>query len=69
MSGALSSRVMNMKFMQKSDSPKLNEDQETQSRRIIDESEWSLPDGARILRMASRKPKTEVLGYGSILGS
>ncbi|KAI5955533.1 hypothetical protein KGF57_003666 [Candida theae] len=67
MSGSLSTRVMNMKFMQKADSPKVNEGREEEKRTLKDVSEWSLPHSAKVLKMASHTPKVEVLGYGSIL--
>ncbi|KAI5968727.1 hypothetical protein CANMA_002163 [Candida margitis] len=67
MSGSLSTRVMNMKFMQKAETVKANDTREEQTRRLDDASEWTLPSSAKILKMAQAKPKIEVLGYGSIM--
>ncbi|CCG20791.1 hypothetical protein CORT_0A04030 [Candida orthopsilosis Co 90-125] len=67
MSGSLSTRVMNMKFMQKAENTKANENHEEQRRMLDDVSEWMLPHSAKILKMAQRKPKIEVLGYGFIM--
>lgn len=67
MSGSLSTRVMNMKFMQKAENTKANENHEEQRRMLDDVSEWMLPHLAKILKMAQRKPKIEALGYGSIM--
>ncbi|CAK9683884.1 hypothetical protein FOB58_001808 [Candida parapsilosis] len=58
---------MNMKFMQKAESTQVSDNREEQRRKIDDVSEWSLPSSSKILKLAQRKPKIEVLGYGSIM--
>ncbi|CAK9436043.1 uncharacterized protein LODBEIA_P06030 [Lodderomyces beijingensis] len=75
MSGGLSSRVMNMKFMQKADNLKQRkveaaeerQDEESSRTKVLDTSEWSLPISESILKRASRKPRTQSVGYGQIM--
>ncbi|KAI5963561.1 uncharacterized protein KGF55_002441 [Candida pseudojiufengensis] len=66
MSGALSSRVKNMKFMQKPDDSKIN-DTKVQETKLHDLSEWVLPNSQRILKLASMKSRIEKVGYGAIM--
>lgn len=69
MSG-LSSRVMNMKFMQKQDQSKTAKaDTTTTQKKITDSSEWAIPHLAKLLKLAERKPKIEIVGYGGIMSA
>ena len=63
MSG-LSSRVMTMKFMQKADSVKEQEE----TNKVKDTSEWVLPNAALLVKKANKKKNniSESVGYGSI---
>lgn len=61
MSG-LSSRVMNMKFMQKDGSEKTEE----VTKKVIDSSEWKLPNATAIISRAKVGNTIETVGYSSI---
>ncbi|KAI3404094.2 hypothetical protein KGF56_003130 [Candida oxycetoniae] len=68
MSSSLSSRVLNMKFMQKAKDLKTIEKRQQESQKKVEDiSEWKLPSSEQILRMASRKSKIESVGYGTIM--
>lgn len=65
MSG-LSSRVMNMKFMMKADERKRKEEEESNDRKVADDSEWALNDHDKIINKMEPKNVIKNVGYGSI---
>ncbi|KAI5951027.1 hypothetical protein KGF54_004101 [Candida jiufengensis] len=67
MSGSLSSRVMNMKFMQKAEDTKTNNNKQGQESKLHDISEWVLPNSQKILKLAALKAQVEKVGYGTIM--
>ncbi|CAI5755658.1 unnamed protein product [Candida verbasci] len=67
MSSALSNRVMNMKFMQKAEDVKMNEQIKEEQQQLKDLSEWVLPYSEKLLKLSSLKPKIETIGYGGIM--
>lgn len=68
-SGNLSNRVMNMKFMKKAEDTKISKQKQEDQKKIHDLSEWILPNLDKLLKLASMKPKIEIVGYGSIMNS
>lgn len=60
---------MNMNFMQKADTQKKKDQrqQDEHASKIKDTSEWELPNLKHILRVVSRRPRVECVGYGNIM--
>lgn len=61
MTGGLSNRVLNMKFMKSNEN---SQPEELSVNKIVDTSQWSLKDSGKLVDVY--KPKTELVGYGSI---
>lgn len=65
MSG-LSSRVKNMKFMQRGDPVAETAVEEPVQKVFLLQSEWSLPQAAAMVAKSKQKPVVETVGFGSI---
>lgn len=68
MSGTnFSSRVKNMKFMQRVDNKLENVDKEQESKKLKDLSEWKLPVNSKTIKIAkSKRKKVRTVGYSAI---
>ena len=64
--GNLSDRVMNMKFMRKSDADKEDNNKEEQQKKIQDMSEWVLPNATKIIAKNQPSNVVQSIGYASI---
>lgn len=64
--GGLSDRVMNMKFMKKTDVNKESDIKEDQLKKIKDTSEWVLPNASKLRSRNQGSNVVESIGYASI---
>lgn len=64
--GNLSDRVMNMKFMRKSDADKEDINKEEQQKKIQDMSEWVLPNSTKLIAKNQSSNVVQSIGYASI---
>lgn len=62
----LSDRVMNMKFMRKSDADKEDINKEEQQKKIQDMSEWVLPNSTKLIAKNQSSNVVQSIGYASI---
>lgn len=64
--GNLSDRVMNMKFMRKTDADKEDINKEEQQKQNKDMSEWVLPNSAKLIAKNQSSNVIQSIGYASI---
>lgn len=64
--GGLSDRVMNMKFMKKTEVNKESDIKEDQLKKIKDTSEWVLPNASKLRSRNQGSNVVESIGYASI---
>lgn len=62
----LSDRVMNMKFMRKTDGDKEDNNKEEQQKKIKDMSEWVLPNYTKLIAKSEASNVIQSIGYASI---
>lgn len=63
---SLSDRVMNMKFMRKTDGDKEDNNKAEQQKKIKDMSEWVLPNSTKIIAKNQSSNVIQSIGYASI---